>query len=463
VRALLVAASATVCALAPSVASAAPEKRAVPDYDGRGEEKTSATDVLLWPPRIVLFPIWVTHEYVIRKPIGALTTHAEKHHWPTRVADFFTWEKDGERKGGIVPTGYYEFGFRPSVGLYFWWNDVGFKGHDLRAHAGTWGPSWLSVAVAERFRLNNDRVTLAWGAEYIRRPDALFAGIGPRSLERDVARFGFTRVGFAPSLDVNLGGLSLFRASVGARSVTFRDDESCCGDPPIRDRVAEGAYPYPPGFRDGYTALHETLHLVLDSRKPGPKGTLQQPANATGVRASFNFEHAGDLRQPTARQWVRYGGHLGGFVDLDGHNRTLGLIVSADFADPIAGDIPFTEQVNLPYAATVPAGIVGIGPMRGFRPGRLIDRSALAATLQYTWPIWIWLDGAVHVAAGNVFGKHLREFEPDLLRFSGGIGFRTVDSPDHQFELLVATGTETIRDGMDLNRIRVYAGFTRGF
>lgn len=459
VRALLVAALATACALLPEQASAAPEKRAVPNYDGRGDKKTTATDVLLWPPRIVLFPLWVTHEYVIRKPLGALTTHAEKHHWPTRVIDFFTF--DEQHKSGIAPTVFYEFGFRPSVGAYFFWDDAGFKGHELRAHFGTWGPNWISTGVTERFRFNNERAMFAWRAEYIRRPDALFAGIGPRSLERDISRFGFTRVGFSPFLEINLGGMSSFRASVGIRSVTFRNDDACCGDPEIREVVARGAYPYPPGF-DGYTALHQGLELALDSRKK-PTGKYMEHASTTGVRASFDVEHAGDLRYAGARQWIRYGGQLGGFVDVGG-NRTLGLIVSTTLVDPIGGgEVPFTEQANLPYAGTVGAGIVGIGALRGFRPGRLVDRSSLVATLQYTWPIWTFLDGAVHFAAGNVWGPRLREFDPNLIRFSTGIGFRTTGSQDHAFEALVATGTETIADGLDLNTIRIFGGFTRGF
>ena len=83
--------------------------------------------------------------------------------------------------------------------------------------------------------------------------------------------------------------------------------------------------------------------------------------------------------------------------------------------------------------------------------------------MQYSWPIWIWLDGTMHVAAGNVWGEHLRDLDPKLLRFSTGIGFRTVNTPDHQFEVLIATGTETIEDGLRPNTIRILAGATRGF
>jgi hypothetical protein len=453
VRAFLVAALATACAFLPREASAAPEKRPVPDYDGRGEKKTTVGDVLLWPPRIVVFPLYLTSEYVLRRPIGALATTAEKHRWPTKIIDFFTFGE--EQKAGIVPTGYYEFGFRPSIGAYFFWDDVGFKGHQLRAHAGTWGPTWISAALTERFRFRNDRAMFSWQAEYIHRADGMFNGIGPRTLERDVSRFGFTRLAFAPAFDVNLGGLSTFHTSIGVRNLHFRNDDFCCSDLPIRDVVARGTYDYPPGFLDGYTLLNQMLELTIDTRKAtGP---------SSGIRASFDFEHAGEVGRSSRREWVRYGAQVGGFLALDNHGRSLALIVAAAFADPLAGDIPFTEQVNLPYAGTVGAGISGIGSMRGFRPGRLVDRSALVATLQYTWPIWIFLDGTVHLAAGNVWGNHLSELDAKLMRFSTGIGFRTAGSPDHSFEVLFGTATETIADGLRPNSIRVLAGATRGF
>jgi len=448
-----VAAVTAACGLLPSRASAEPEKRAVPDYDGRGKEKTTASDVLLWPPRVVVFPLYLTSEFLVRRPIGALATHAEKHRWPTKLVDFFTFDR--EHKSGIIPTGFYEFGFRPSLGLYFFWDDAGFKGHELRAHAGTWGPEWISAAVAERFRFRGDRAMFSWRAEYIRRPDALFAGIGSRTLERDVSRFGFTRVGFAPAFDISLGGLASFKAAVGVRKLSFRDDDSCCGDPTMREVVAQGVYERPPGF-DGYTALHQTLSVAFDTRKPN--------GSATGARAAFDFEHAGDVSDRRGRQWVTYGAQLGGFLALDSHGRTLGLVVKALFADPVAGnEVPFTEQANLPYAGTVGAGIVGLGALNGFRPGRLVDRSALVATLQYSWPVWIWLDGMVHVAAGNVYSAHLGNLDPKLTRFSTAVGFRTTGAPDHQFEVLVGTGTETIEDGLGLNAIRIYGGATRAF
>lgn len=437
-------------------ADASPRKRELPDFDGR-REPTTIGDVLVWPPRIVLFPLYVTSEYVLRRPLGAVATAAEKNHWPTKIINFFTFDK--EHKSGVVPTGFYDFGFRPSVGLYFFWDSsIGgarFDNNSFRIHAGTWGSDWLSVAVADRVTFLDGRATWGLRTEYTRRPDGLFAGIGPRSLERNVARFGFRRMAASTSMDVRFWRSSLFRAVIGARAMDFRDDKQCCFDPTLAERVARGQLEAPPGF-DGYTAVHQSVELAVDNRKEG--------GSMTGFRVSVEAEHGADVRDPSARQWIHYGGQAGAFADVDGRGRVIGLVVSAFLVDPLrGGEVPFTEQVALPGQSTLAMSTMGVGPMRGFRPGRLVDRSALAATFQYEWPIWIFLNGTFHFGAGNVWGERFRDLDPKLLRFSTGIGFRTVGSPDHQFEVLIGTGTETIEDGLRPNVIRILFGATRGF
>ena len=431
---------------------AAPRKRELPNYDGRSREATTVGDVLLWPPRVVLFPVYLTSEYILRRPIGALTIAAERGNWPSKIINFFTFDKD--QKVGLVPTGFVDFGFRASVGLYFFADDAFADGNAIRVHAGTGGRDWLSVAVADRVTFLNGRGTWSVRSEFTHRPDGLFAGIGPRALESNVGRFGFTRLAAGTSLDVRFWRSSLFRASAGIRSMDFRDDKQCCTDPTIGTRVANGQLDLPPGF-EGYTAVHQSLELAVDNRQA--TGTL------SGFRISLQAEHAADVRDSRARQWISYGGQGGLFKDV-GYGRVFGLVVSAFLADPIGGgDIPFTEQVALPGQSTLAIGSAGAGPMRGFRPGRLVDRSALVATVLYEWPIWVWLDGTIHVAAGNVWGPRFREFEAKLMRFSTGIGFRSVGSPDHQFEVMIGTGTETIEQGLALNQIRIFFGATRGF
>jgi len=141
-------------------------------------------------------------------------------------------------------------------------------------------------------------------------------------------------------------------------------------------------------------------------------------------------------------------------VDLTGTQRVLSLSIAASFVDPVlGGDVPFPELVHLG----------GFGPMRGYRDGRLLGRSAAVATLQYEWPIAVWFNGSAQVAAGNVFGEHLSDFDPRLARLSGTIGVRTSGSPDHRFEILTGFGTETWEDGFKVSSFRFMVGATKGF
>jgi hypothetical protein len=85
------------------------------------------------------------------------------------------------------------------------------------------------------------------------------------------------------------------------------------------------------------------------------------------------------------------------------------------------------------------------------------------AQLSYRWPIWVWLDGAIHYEVGNVFGKHLEDFDPRLLRQSFDFGFAASGARDHTFELLLGFGTETFDQGADVDTFRFVFGSTAGF
>jgi hypothetical protein len=100
--------------------------------------------------------------------------------------------------------------------------------------------------------------------------------------------------------------------------------------------------------------------------------------------------------------------------------------------------------------------------MRGFVPGRLIDRSAAVATMRYRWPIWVFLDGSIQFAIGNVFGPHLEDFKPSLLRLSAAIGFES-GKADNSLEFLFGLGSETFEHGTQITSVRVVVGTNHGF
>jgi hypothetical protein len=440
------------------------DERPLPDYDGLADE-TTAGQALLWVPRIALSPLYLVSEFIVRRPLGWLVTTAEREKIPTKLVDFFTFGPD--RQAGFVPTGLIDFGLRPSIGIYFFWNDAFADGNKIRAHAATGGANWWRLTLADRVEFWNEDHELGVRGAFEMRADRLFHGLGPSSPDEE-GRYKSTRFEGGLTYDAKLWRSSEFRSYVAVRDVSFDGDVGCCGDHTLEAQVKRGIYPRPPGLEDGYTIALQSVTAELDTRHRRAPNQLPEASDfvappGTGVRLQIRGEHATGLRdaprssplQPSRYHWVKYGGTLGGFVDLSGQQRLLGLSLIADFADPLdeSGEIPFTEQVTLG----------GDRPMRGFRPGRLVDRSAAVAQLDYQWPIWVWADGALHYAVGNVFGEHLKSFEAGLLRQSFGLGLRSNSSRDHVFEILLAFGTETFEDGGEIENVRFVFGASSGF
>lgn len=419
-------------------------RRAVPDYDGRGEPPATTSETLVWIPRVVLFPVWLVTEYVVRRPIGFLIVQVERLRVVPTLAELFTFGPGND--AGIVPTAFYEFEFRPSAGLYFFWDEALFSGNQLRVHAATGGPDWLRLTVTDRVPLGgDDRLRLRFEAST--RSDWLYHGLGPDSEERDAAFYQASWLDPSATFRVPFGHLSRFEGWLGWRRARFAED--CCADdgvPTLGARVGEGRLQLPPGFEEGYSAQRSGARLALDSRSP-------RPAPGHGVRLDAQAEQSLRTQGSGARGWVRWGGTLGAFLDLTEQNRVVSLSLHASFADPLGrGDVPFLELPELG----------GDYPLRGFRPGRLRGESTVAATLGYRYPIWSLLDGTLQAGVGNAFGRRLEGLRADRLRASVAFGITTGER-DHAFDLLVGTGTSTFEQGASLDELRVVLGGTQHF
>jgi hypothetical protein len=423
------------------VAAAEEPKRPVPDYDGR-PEPTTPGDVALWVPRVVLFPAYVVTEYVIRRPLGFLLTEAERAELPAALYDFFAF--GAEHKAGIVPIAFVDFGFDPSVGVYMFWDDAGFDGHDLRLRFSTWGSDWLAGTLTERFNVTEHQ-SLTLTATAIRRPDYTFYGIGPESREDDVARYGSDSVDARVMVESRLFGSSRIEGAAGYRSLVFRPGDYD-DDPTIEDLAPE-RFAEPPGYRRGYGGGFSSLRISLDTRDA-------DAVSDTGARLTLEAEQGSNLRGSGTSGYIRYGGTLGGFLDLSDNGRVVSWSLSGILTDPLAsGPVPFTELATLG----------GSNLMPGFRAGRLYDRSAIVSTLRYSWPIWIWLRGSLQTAVGNVFGAGFRGAELERARFSAAIGIESVGSRDSVFQLLLGSGTDTFESGAAFNEPHIVVGARSGF
>jgi hypothetical protein len=276
-----------------------------------------------------------------------------------------------------------------------------------------------------------------------RRPDYAFYGLGPDTRATNLMRYASDSVDAHAETSLSFGGSSSLETAAGYRGASFAHSHFD-GDEHSVDQALRGNEP--PGFNSGFRAPFARTRLVLDSR--GKTGS------ETGVRLEVSGEEGADLKNAPASGWLRYGGTVGGFVDLLQSGRVVSLSFSAFLAEPLGQrPIPFTELVTLGGSTFMP----------GFRPGRLYDRSGAVATLRYSWPIWVWLDGSLQAATGNVFGAHFEGFRAERSRFSAAIGIESRGSRDSIFQLLVGFGSETFESGAKLDSLRVVFGARSGF
>ncbi|HXX66845.1 MAG TPA: hypothetical protein VEK07_06675 [Polyangiaceae bacterium] len=437
----------------PAANHPASPKRALPDYSGRGPEpRSTAGEIALWVPRVILSPLYFVNEFVLRRPLSAIVPPIEKAQIPRKVYDFFIFGVD--HKAGIVPVGFIDFNFNPSVGLYAFWDDALFSGHDLVLHAEFWPTDWIAGMFSERFRGSGGR-SLTLKVTGIQRPDHMFFGIGPSSIQNHRSRYGADTVDASATFSKVFWRASRIDAAIGVRDVRTYNGHYY-QDYNLQRAASIGDYPIPYGFEEQYTLAYSRLVAAFDNRRP-------YPFPGSGVRLEGQVEQDSAWNPSPGSEWIRYGAMAGGFWDVNGYRRVLSLTVAAFFADPIGSQqIPFTELVTLgenPFNQLWTPG--GDGFLRGFFPGRLVDRSAALATIRYTWPVGPWVDADVSLSAGNVFGVHLDEFRAGLIRLSGTFGFLLSAMRGPPVELLIGAGTETFDNKAQLNLVRASVGVNR--
>lgn len=440
--------------------------REVPDYDGRPEPGPDAVDALLWIPRVLTSPLYLISEYVIRRPLGWLIAELERSEVVGLLVGIFTL--GGQEDVVVLPTGFFDFGFAPSGGLYVAWRRFGWDDNRISLHAATGGEDWLLATLTDHVSLP-DRMELRFRFGALKRPDQQVGGIGYDGTVTPVARYGIeqiegsVRYGLRPWPGIELD------YTVGYRSVGFVEPR-WAGEPSVGEANRRAL----PAFESGYSSILVHARVVLDSRTgcgtdgrtsgwdtaqdlladdgggelPDGSCELSSGGLRVAVEASEHFGFGG----LATSEWLRVMGEVTAATDVLGRGRVLALRGQVQLVEPLGGAriVPFTELVTLSSA------------LRGFQPGRLYGSSLAAISLEYVWPVWPFLDGTLHFDVGNVFGDGLGDFDVERLRMSFGVLVAPRRAGDHLFELGLSFGTDTFARGAEIASVRFVVGARSG-
>ena len=478
---------------APEAAAREPAQvaRDVPDYDGRPDAPPTPGERALWIPRVLLAPVWVVNEFVLRRPLEFIVLAAERGDAIQKVRNALTFGSGG--RFGLLPTALFDFGVRPSVGLYLWANDLPTDGDRLRVSGAYGGSDWWQFRVRERIALGagttpntpyaGRHVRFEFG--YEQRPDHLAFGVGPDLGVAPLAvayeqkhlyggtglewRFGALD-GFALSVDggrrrFENGDRGIERADVGLAELG--------DDPQNRGRTAQRLAGAPEGapIRNTFTDYRYVAldgEAVLDSRSADPtepgdgarlelgvgvgRGTYLAPQEQAFAARSMFSDPA---LERTTFAFVRPRIEGGLFWDIDNHGRVLSLTHHMEWIERIgAAPLPYVE---------LPA-LGGEAPLRGFVAGRFRGDSTLATMLRYTYPVWVSIDAFLFAGAGQAYGERVSGVSLGSMAGTFGFGVRSSTDRDAAFELLVGAGTTRFdAPTFGVESVRILIGATRGF
>ena len=461
------------------------KRREAPNYDGRPGQDPSAGEGLIWVPRVLFYPLHLVLEYGLRWPIVQGITFAEKHYLIERTKRLFTFA-DG--KSGLFPTLFFDFGVNPSAGLYFYYNDLGFRTNSLSLQAGVWADDWYHVIATDSFKVfRNDSGEITLRGEFIYRPDQVFkvfSGINrrfatdpgtnvPVLLPRAITDEHFFRVReveLESSLRAKLTDLNRVSFGVFYRNVKIENgygpsiEDSAVGwgsgsGDPASAWVARRV----PGYNATYNLIESKLRFELDSRSPDRVFTP-----GSGLRLELFGSFAIDPGQ-TALNFVRWGGEAAGFWDVSGHQPRAGAAPLPRGAGGHRRRAGAADRADRPGRrrahARLPRGLVPRRQRLRADPGLPLPDLVLPRRLPLRQP-GQRLRGALRVLPRQADGQ-----------LNWGIGFRSNTSREVSFDFMVGFGTNELREwdeeepekgeprnrGFEVDNVRVIFGINQGF
>ena len=194
------------------------DKRPPQDY-GAPAEETTAGDVVAWPIRVVLFPLWLVTEFLVRRPIGFLVQGVETGRWIQKAEDVFTVGHRHSTGGqfSILPSALVDVGMKTRVGFNAHWKYLIHDHNSARLHFATWGADFTSMRGRDTYELSSESALFLDGS-LVRASDNAFSGIGPFSRQDARTRYASTEGQVAIGHELDPWRSSAVRTRAGVRT-----------------------------------------------------------------------------------------------------------------------------------------------------------------------------------------------------------------------------------------------------
>ena len=394
------------CAAASTLACA--QTPAVPECETSrcvAQEDDSTSEKLLWVPRGVLRVPRLAVDASMR--LVVLAARAEEKYDVIEAVDDLLF--NDARTFGIVPSAFYETGFKPSIGARVIHRDLfgqreGLKLRALYADVDQQVYT-LDLSSGRRF----DGLGLHAGAAYERYDSLRFYGLGTAeqvdrvrglgaisAFEREIA----TSARYASEEGrgaVGVSGQLSERLQLGA-TAQLRRRELSTGDPRPEDRSFDAT----PWVDEVFTASSLTglddaaldgygeLLLSWDGREPA-RSNLPLDLAATGPRFATWLGYQSTFDGDSG-SFARVGADARHYIDLARGDRVLMLRVRTSWAIGRLRSIPFPDLPSLG----------GSKLLRGYTSGRFHDRGSLLATVEYRYPVQDNISSYLFIEAGRV-------------------------------------------------------------
>lgn len=224
-----------------------------------------------------------------------------------------------------------------------------------------------------------------------------FFGLGADTRSRDRTTYRLQQRAFDLGLDGEIGRLDF---SVDAGWLGTEADNGQFGTS-LEERFDPATVP---GFDTSTNFFHYRANVEVDLRDE------IEPGAGIVLRGELGQYDDIDLNR---YDFTRVAGEVQAHVPLGPRSRMLALRARVSRSTPDGGEVPFYLMETLGGGTSI----------RGFREYRFRDTHTFVMSAEYRWELWAYLDAALFVDAGKVYGESAA-FSFDDLETTFGFGLR---------------------------------------